>query len=109
MLKIARSLGPIEMISNGVGLPEDARTITVRLPGWQPQISHYMITQQHAASVENFIGPTKRYEDPKLVTVENGVGIVNITTNTVLGKTNVEYRPNGFTDADFVMQESQRW
>ena len=107
--RIASSLTPIDWISKGVGLPEDARTVTVRLPGWQPQISHYTITQQHAASVENFIGPTKRYEDPKLVTVEKGVGLVSITTNTVLGKTNVEYRPNGFTDADFVMQESQLW
>ena len=106
---IARSLTVLNWASNGVGLPEDARTITVRLPGWQPQISHYMITQQQAANAGDFIGPTKRYEDPKLVSVENGVGIINITTNTLVGKTNVEYRPNGFTDADFVMQESQLW
>jgi hypothetical protein len=106
---IARSLTVLNWASNGVGLPEDARTITVRLPGWQPQISHYMITQQQAANAGDFIGPTKRYEDPKLVSVENGVGIINITTNTLVGKTNVEYQPNGFTDADFVMQESQVW
>ncbi|WP_342068107.1 toxin VasX [Achromobacter kerstersii] len=109
VLGIARSLTVPDWVSNGVGLPEDARTITVRLPGWQPQISHYMITQQQAASAGDFIGPTKRYEDPQLVSVENGVGIIHITTNTLIGKTIVEYRPNGFTDADFVMQESQLW
>jgi hypothetical protein len=106
---IARSLAAINLITSVVGLPEDARTITVRLPGWQPQISHYTITQHQAASAGDFIGTTKHYEDPKLVSVENGVGIIHITTNTLIGKTNVEYRPNGFTDADFVMQESQLW
>jgi hypothetical protein len=106
---IARSLAAINLITSVVGLPEDARTITVRLPGWQPQISHYMITQHQAASAGAFIGATKHYEDPKLVSVENGVGIIHIATNTLIGKTNVEYRPNGFTDADFVMQESQLW
>ncbi|MNR50943.1 hypothetical protein D3C85_1705360 [compost metagenome] len=49
------------------------------------------------------------YEDPELVAVEDKIGVVRISTNTIFGTTNVEYRPNGFTDADFVMKENRLW
>lgn len=104
---LAPSVG--EKITAAVGLQNDIRTILVRLPGWRPQISQYAISQRQAPRIGEIFGPTMLYEDPHLVTVEDGVGMVQISTNTVFGTTEVEYRPNGFTDAEFVMEASSLW
>jgi hypothetical protein len=41
--------------------------------------------------------------------VINGVGVVKIATNALFGTTTVNYRPNGFTDADYEMEASSSW
>lgn len=100
---------PQATIAAAVGMPNDLRTITVRLPGWRPEVSQFAISQQQSPRIGEISGPTMYYEDPELVAVEDKIGVVRISTNTIFGTTNVEYRPNGFTDADFVMKENRLW
>ncbi|HBL64715.1 MAG TPA: hypothetical protein DDZ58_00825 [Achromobacter sp.] len=90
-------------------MPDDVRSVSVFLPGWRSQISQYSISQQQAPRLGEFSGREVRYDDPDRVTVINGVGVVKIATNALFGKTTVNYRPNGFTDADYVMEASSPW
>ncbi|WP_420995451.1 toxin VasX [Cupriavidus sp. 30B13] len=106
VLKVLGATTPMGQIIHGPGLPADARTITVALPGWRPQISHYKATQQHAADLKHPAGRMVTHEDPGQIKLVDGVGYLTITSDTVLGKTAVEYRPNGFTDPDFILTES---
>jgi hypothetical protein len=92
-----------------VGLPDDVRTVSVLLPGWRSQISQYSISQQQAPRLGEISGRTIRYEDSDQVNVIAGVGVVKIATNSLFGTTTVTYRPNGFTDADYVMEASSSW
>ncbi|WP_332608115.1 toxin VasX [Achromobacter sp. ESBL13] len=92
-----------------LGVPDDVRSVSVFLPGWRSQISQYSISQQQAPRLGEFSGREVRYDDPDRVTVINGVGVVKIATNALFGTTTVNYRPNGFTDADYEMEASSSW
>ncbi len=103
-LKALQAATPLGMIVND-GLPDGLRAITVALPGWQPQISHYKVTQQQAAKLGELHAGSRTYDDPALIKLIGGVGYLTLNTNTLIGKTAVEYRPNGFTDPDYVLTE----
>lgn len=109
VLKVLGAVTPIGTLAHGGRLPEDARAITIALPGWKPQISHYRVTQQHSANFQHPGGQSRTYDDPARVKVVNDVGYVTIQNDTLIGKTEIEYHPNGFTDPDYVLKESNRW
>ena len=103
-VKALKAVTPMGVVVNG-GLPDGVRSITVALPGWQPQISHYKVTQQQAAKLGELHANSRIYDDPALIKLIDGVGYLTLSTNTLIGKTAVEYRPNGFTDPDYVLTE----
>ncbi len=82
-----------------------ARTITVTLPGWKPQISAYRLAQHRNLNrdgVEQTMGDpdTHTFGDPGRVTVADGAGQLAFDTQTQIGDTVVTYWPNGFSDPD---------
>lgn len=87
-------------------LSDEVRTVKVALPGWQPQVSALRLTQKHAAMLSHPMGREQTISEPASVVVRNGVGYIELNTNTVVGKTTVEYWPNAFTDPQYVLKES---
>ncbi|WP_175864706.1 toxin VasX [Burkholderia cepacia] len=79
----------------------ELRRITINLPGWKPQISKYKLTQAHGAK-----GHVAIYVDPELVVEQDGVGVITLSNDVLIGKTEVEYWPNGFTEPNYVLRES---
>ncbi|MFD4837164.1 toxin VasX [Achromobacter sp. NPDC058515] len=83
-----------------------ARTITVTLPGWQPQASAYALTQYKnfngQGKEQAFGDPDKEYEfgDPDKVKLVNGVGYITFETTTQIGDTVMTYWPNAFSDPE---------
>lgn len=93
--------GAINQANHGSQLPADARTVTVALPGWQPQVSAYTITQHNELRLT---GVQKTLNDPELVQLREGVGYISYPTNTLGGDIEVKYWPNGFAEPDFVLE-----
>ncbi|WP_269508016.1 type VI secretion system tip protein TssI/VgrG [Burkholderia sp. IMCC1007] len=79
----------------------ELRRIAVMLPGWRPQISPYRIKQIHGA-----LGRVATYEALEQVVVRDGVGVVTLSNDVLIGKTEVEYWPNGFTEPNYVLRET---
>ncbi|PAK10666.1 hypothetical protein DF156_08900 [Burkholderia ubonensis] len=79
----------------------ELRRITVTLPGWKPQISQYRIKQVHGA-----LGRVATYEALEQVVEQDGVGVVMLSNDVLIGKTEVEYWPNGFTESHYVLRET---
>ncbi|WP_341767800.1 toxin VasX [Achromobacter spanius] len=96
-------------LAAALGLPDDVRMVSVFLPGWRSQTSQFSISQQQAPGLGELSGRAVRHDDPDQVNVIDGVGVVKIATNALFGTTTVNYRPNGFTDADYVMEASSSW
>ncbi|KWC89515.1 hypothetical protein WL56_08450 [Burkholderia cepacia] len=82
----------------GIG---ELRRITVTLPGWKSQISQYRIKQVHGA-----LGRVAMYEALEQVVEQDGVGVVTLSNDVLIGKTEVEYWPNGFTEPHYKLCES---
>ncbi|KWH55912.1 hypothetical protein WM00_01430 [Burkholderia cepacia] len=79
----------------------ELRRITVTLPGWKSQISQYRIKQVHGA-----LGRVAMYEALEQVVEQDGVGVVTLSNDVLIGKTEVEYWPNGFTEPHYKLCES---
>lgn len=88
---------------NALTLPGLAplRHITVTLPGWRPQISAYRIQQVYGVP-----GRIAIYDNPDLVVEKSGVGLVTLSSDALVAKTEVEYWPNGFTEPEYMLRES---
>lgn len=89
-----------EHITPRFGLPRAQRNIAILLPGWQPQISSYTVTQHvlfgvMTESVSN---------DPTKVEQRNGNGYLQMEAHNLAGNTVVRYWPNGFTQPDLVLE-----
>ncbi len=93
--------GAINQVKHGSQLPADARTVTAALPGWQPEVSAYTITQHNEFK---FTGIQKTLDNPDLVQLRNGVGYINYHTDTLGGDIEAKYWPNGFAEPDFVLE-----
>ncbi|TBU86946.1 hypothetical protein [Phytopseudomonas dryadis] len=95
--------GTINKIRHGSYLPADARTVTVALPGWKPQVSAYIITQHNEF---RFTGIQKTLDDPDLVQLRKGVGVgyISYPTDTLGGNIEVKYWPNAFAEPDLVLE-----
>jgi len=102
VLKLLARTGTVGMAV----LSDEVRTIKVALPGWQPQVSKVRLIQKHAANLSYPMGREETISDPARVAVHDGVGYIELSTNTVVGKTTVEYWPNAFTDPEYVLKES---
>ncbi|WP_423382343.1 toxin VasX [Burkholderia sp. LMG 32019] len=79
----------------------ELRRITVTLPGWKSQISKFELTQVHGA-----LGRVATYKDPDLVVEQDGVGVITLSSDTLIGETKVEYWPNHFTEPDYKLPAS---
>ncbi|RQP57640.1 hypothetical protein DF159_21725 [Burkholderia ubonensis] len=79
----------------------ELRRITVTLPGWKSQISQYRIKQVHGA-----LGRVAAHEAPEQVVERDGVGVVTLSNDVLIGTTEVEYWPNGFTEPHYVLRET---
>jgi hypothetical protein len=93
--------GIMNQVNHGSQLPEDARTVIVALPGWQPQVSTYTITQYNEF---RFTGIQKTLNDPNMVQLRNGVGYISYPTNTLGGDIEVKYWPNAFAEPNLVLE-----
>lgn len=102
VLKLLARTGPVGMAA----LSDEVRTVKVALPGWQPQVSKLRLVQKHAATLSYPMGREQTISDPACVVVRDGVGYIDLNTNTVVGKTTVEYWPNAFTDPEYALKES---
>ncbi|MEK2603360.1 toxin VasX [Burkholderia arboris] len=74
----------------------ELRRITITLPGWRSQISKFELTQIHGA-----LGRVATYKDPDLVVEQDGVGVITLSNDTLIGQTKVVYWPNHFTEPDY--------
>ena len=79
----------------------ELRRITVMLPGWKSQISQYRIKQVHGA-----LGRVATHEALEQVVERDGVGVITLSNDVLIGKTEVEYWPNGFTEPNYVLRET---
>ncbi|MBN3825741.1 hypothetical protein G3O00_19225 [Burkholderia sp. Ac-20384] len=79
----------------------DLRRITVTFPGWKSQVSKYELKQVHGA-----FGSVATYNDPNLVVEQAGVGVLTLSSDTLVGRTAVEYWPNDFTEPQRKLIES---
>ncbi|WP_155637479.1 toxin VasX [Burkholderia cepacia] len=79
----------------------ELRRITITLPGWRSQISKFELTQVHGA-----LGRVTTYKDPALVVEQEGVGVITLSSDTLIGQTKVEYWPNHFTEPDYKLPAS---
>ncbi len=95
-LQVLNTIGALTI--PGVG---KLRRITVTLPGWKPQISQYRIRQVYGA-----LGRIATYEALEQVVEQDGVGVVTLSNDVLIGKTEVEYWPNGFTEPNYVLRET---
>lgn len=82
------------------GAPRPQRDITVLLPGWQPQVSAYALTQHVAFGVMT----ESTLNDPAKVTMKNGNGYLQLEVHNLLGDTVVRYWPNNFTQPDLMLE-----
>jgi hypothetical protein len=73
----------------------------VALPGWQPQISAYTITQHNEFK---FTGIQKTLDDPDLVQLRDGVGYISYPTETLGGNIEVKYWPNSLGEPDLMLE-----
>ncbi|HIH2756810.1 TPA: hypothetical protein ACYLM8_003680 [Burkholderia lata] len=85
---------------HGSTLPSDARTVTVALPGWQPQVGRYEIVQYNEFKMT---GIQRTLNDPDLVKLKDGIGYVSYPTDTLGGDIHVKYWPNAFAEPDVVL------
>ncbi|WP_423762324.1 toxin VasX [Burkholderia sp. NLJ2] len=79
----------------------ELRRITITLPGWRSQISKYKLTQVHGG-----LGRVVTYDAPELVIEQDGVGVITLSNDTLIGQTKVEYWPNHFTEPDYKLPAS---
>jgi len=89
--------GSINQAQHGSRLPQDARTVTIALPGWQPQVSRYEVVQYKEFG---FSGVQQTLSNPEEVTLRDGVGYVSYPTDTLGGDIRVRYWPNTFAEPD---------
>lgn len=89
-----------EHVTPRVGLPRALRDVCVLLPGWQPQISAYTLTQ-HV-----FFGVMTEgvFSDATKVEHRNGEGYLRLEAHNLAGNTVVRYWPNGFTQPELVLE-----
>jgi len=102
VLKLLARTGTVGMAV----LSDEVRTVKVTLPGWQPQVGKVRLIRKHGANLFYPMGREEAISDPARVAVRDGVGYIELATNTVIGKTTVEYWPNAFTDPEYVLKES---
>ncbi|MFD4841069.1 toxin VasX [Achromobacter sp. NPDC058515] len=90
----------LDGIFPSIGLPRAQRDVAVLLPGWQPQISAYALTQHVAFGLMT----ENAFSDPAKVEVRGGNGYLRLEAHNLLGNTVVRYWPNGFTQPDLVLE-----
>jgi hypothetical protein len=76
------------------------REVEVLLPGWQPQVSAYALTQYVAFGLMK----ESQLSDPAKVILKNGNGYLRLEAHNLLGNTVVRYWPNGFTRPDLMLE-----
>lgn len=90
----------LEGVLPSVGLPRPQRDVAIVLPGWQPQISAYALTQHVAFGLIT----ESAFSDPAKVEVKAGNGYLRLEAHNLFGNTVVRYWPNGFTQPDLVLE-----
>lgn len=90
----------LESVLPSIGVPRAQRDIAVVLPGWQPQISAYAVTQHVAFSLLD----ENAFSDPAKVEIRGGNGYLRLEAHNLLGNTVVRYWPNGFSQPDLVLE-----
>lgn len=93
----------LEGIVPSFGLPRAQRSIMVVLPGWQPQISAYALTQNVLFGVMT----ENELSDPRKVELARGNGYLRLDAHNLLGDTKVRYWPNGFTQPELVLETTR--
>ncbi len=78
------------------------REVVVLLPGWQPQVSAYAVTQHVAFGLMK----ESQLTDPDKVILKNGNGYIRLDAHNLLGNTVVRYWPNGFTKPDLMLEKT---
>ncbi|WP_420211976.1 hypothetical protein ACN8ZM_18355 [Burkholderia aenigmatica] len=94
-VQVLNSIGALTIPGAGLG---ELRRITVTFPGWKSQISKYKVKQVRGA-----LGTIATYEDPALVVEQAGVGVLTLSSDTLVGRTDVEYWPNDFTEPQHML------
>ncbi|MDF5981575.1 hypothetical protein P4056_08690 [Pseudomonas aeruginosa] len=72
----------VNRVRHGSPMPQDARTVTIALPGWLPQVGKYEVVQHNEFK---FTGVQRTLNDPAQVIVRDGVGYVTYATDTLGG------------------------
>ena len=90
----------LEHITPSIGLPRVQREVAILLPGWQPQLSAYTVTQH---VIVGFMTETVA-SDPAKVEHKNGNGYLRLEAHNLVGNTVVRYWPNGFTQPELVLE-----
>ncbi|NPW38153.1 hypothetical protein, partial [Pseudomonas aeruginosa] len=85
-------------------MPQDARTVTIALPGWLPQVGRYEVVQHNEFKIT---GIQRTLSDPGQVIVRDGVGYVSYATDTLGGDIQVKYWPNAFAEPDIVLESTK--
>ncbi len=101
VLKLLARAAPVGMTV----LSDEVRTVKVALPGWQSQVSKLRLIQRHAATLSHPTGREQTISGLAGVVVRDGVGYIDLSTNTVVGKPTVEYWPNAFSNPEYVLKE----
>lgn len=90
----------LEHITPSIGLPRAQRAVAILLPGWQPQLSAYTVTQH---VIFGLMTETVA-SDPSRVEPKNGNGYLRLEAHNLAGNTVVRYWPNGFTQPELVLE-----
>ncbi len=80
--------------------PRAQRDVAVVLPGWQPQISAYHVTQKVVFGLMT----ESAFNDPEKIEIKGGNGYLRLEARNLLGNTVVLYWPNGFTQPDLMLE-----
>ncbi|WJV25582.1 MULTISPECIES: hypothetical protein [Pseudomonas] len=96
--------GLVNRVRHGTPMPQDARTVTIALPGWLPQVGRYEVVQHNEF---RFTGVQRTLNDPDQVVLRNGVGYVTYPTDTLGGDIKVKYWPNSFAEPHVVLETTK--
>ncbi len=80
--------------------PRAQRDVVILLPGWQPQISAYQVTQKVVLGLMT----ESAFDDPERIEVKGRNGYLRLEAHNLFGNTAVRYWPNGFTQPDLMLE-----